>query len=142
MESPIESLLEKYWKGETSPEEEKLVKEHFRNNPALSKESDYFRLLSKARDVTFDQKVSFKPKSTWLSVAATITIGVATATLVLQQSTKDPFDIEDPKEALEATKKALMLIGMELNEGHSYTMEIKKINKAKEELDTEKPETL
>ncbi|MEM6831502.1 MAG: hypothetical protein AAGA66_17870 [Bacteroidota bacterium] len=135
MESSIEQLLEKYWKGETSLDEERVVKKYFQQNPTLSKEADYFRFLTQAQRTTFDQKPSHKGfKKTWLSAAATVTIGVITAVLVLQQSTKDPFAVDDPKEALEATKKALMLIGMELNEGQSYTMEITKINKGKEEL--------
>ena len=85
--------------------------------------------------MTFDQRVKKNAKKTWLSAAATITIGIITAVLVLQQSKEDPFAVKDPQKALEETKKALMMIGSELNEGQSYTMEITKINKAKEELE-------
>jgi len=134
MESPIEQLIEKYWNGETSLDEEKRVKKHFRNNPALSKESDYFRFLKKEQEVTFDQKVSKNSKRTWLSAAATIAVGLITAALVLQESQKDPFAIDDPQQALEETRRALMMIGSGLNEGQSYAMELTKINKAKNEL--------
>ncbi len=135
MESPINELIEKYWKGETDLQEEKEIKAHFKSNPALSRESDYFRFFKKEREVKFDHKVKKNSRRTWLSAAATVAIGVLTALLVLQESNKDPFAIEDPQEALEATRRALMLIGSELNEGQSYTMELTKINKAKEELE-------
>jgi hypothetical protein len=137
MESPIEELIEKYWNGETTLSEEKRVKDHFKINPALSKESEYFRFLKKEQEVTFDKKVSKNSKKTWLSAAATIAVGLITAALVLQESNKDPFAIDDPEQALEETKRALMMIGLGLNEGQSYAMELTKINKAKDELKEE-----
>ena len=134
MESPIEQLIDKYWNGETTLEEERRVKEHFKNNPLLSRESEYFRFLKKARETRFDQKVKRRSKRAWLSAAATITVGLITAVLVLQETKKDPFAIEDPEKALEETRRALMMIGSGLNEGQSYAMGLTKINKAKEEL--------
>lgn len=134
MESPIEELIDKYWNGETTLEEEKRVKEHFKLNPALSKESQYFRFLKKEQEVRFDQKVRKNSKRTWLSAAATIAVGLITAALVLQESKEDPFAIDDPEKALEETRRALMMIGSGLNEGQSYAMELTKINKAKDEL--------
>ncbi len=137
MESPIEQLIEKYWNGETTLEEEKRVKSHFVENPALSKESDYFRFLKKEQEVKFNPKVKKNSRRTWLSAAATVAIGLITAALVLQESNKDPFAIEDPQRALEETRRALMMIGSGLNEGQSYALELTKINKAKEELKEE-----
>ena len=137
MELPIDQLVEKYWNGETSIEEEKQVKAYFKANPALSKQAEYFRFLKKEQEVKFDHKAKNNAKRTWLSAAATIAVGILTAVLVLQERNKDPFAIEDPERALEETKKALMLIGAGLNEGQSYTLELSKINKAKEELSEE-----
>lgn len=137
MESPIEQLIQKYWNGETTLEEEKQIKSHFKTSPALRKESDYFRFLKKEQEMKFDRKVGKNSRRAWLSVAATVAIGVLTAVLVLDDANKDPFAVEDPERALEETKRALMLIGLGLNEGHSYTMELTKINKAKEELQEE-----
>ncbi len=137
MESPIEKLIEKYWNGETTLEEENRVKSHFKNNPALSNESDYFRFLKKEQEIKFDPKVRKNSRRTWLSAAATIAVGLITAALVLQESNKDPFEIDDPQKALDETRRALMMIGSGLNEGQSYAMELTKINKAKEELKEE-----
>lgn len=137
MESPIEQLIERYWKGETTLEEEKRVKLYFKSNPALSKESDYFRFLKKEQQVTFEGKIKNRSNRAWLSAAATIAVGLITAILVIQESKNDPFAIEDPKEAFEETRRALMMIGSGLNEGQSYAMEITKINEAKEGLSEE-----
>ncbi|MFK7951542.1 MAG: hypothetical protein AB8B73_01750 [Ekhidna sp.] len=141
MESQIEELIDKYWKGETSLEEEQIVKNHFKSNPALTNESNYFRALKNKKSVTFDGQAIKRRRSTkWISAAATVAIGVMTAFLVINDAKKDPFAIDDPEQAFEATKKALLMIGAELKDGQSYTMELTKINKAKNEL--EETETL
>ncbi len=136
MESQIEKLIERYWKGETTLDEEKQIKMHFKTSPALSKESEYFRFLKKEREVKLDQKIKAPSRRRWIPAAATVTIGLITALLVIQES-KDPYAINDPEKALEETRKALMMIGAGLNEGQSYAMELTKINKAKEELEEE-----
>lgn len=136
MGSRIEPLMEKYWNGETSSEEEQMIKDHFKNHPGLSMEARYFRHLSSRKQETFKGTQKKKnPRLAWFSAAATITVGIITAALVINDIKKDPFAIEDPVKALEATRKALLFIGSEINEGQSHTMELTKFNKAKEELE-------
>ena len=137
MGSQIDKLLEKYWNGETSLEEERVIKSHFKSNPALNNESHYFQFLAKQKSVKYNGPKVTNRKRAWLSAAATITIGIITAALVFNDAKKDPFAIEDPQEAFQATKEALMMIGAELNQGQDHTMELTKINKAKEELQEE-----
>ncbi len=134
MGSQIDKLLEKYWNGETSLEEEKVIKSHFKSNPALNNEGHYFRFLAKQKTQKYEGSKAISRKKAWLSAAATITIGVITAALVFNDAKKDPFAIDDPEKAFQATKKALMMIGSELNQGQNHTLELTKINKAKEEL--------
>jgi hypothetical protein len=141
MESQIEKLVDKYWKGETSLEEELVVKAHFKSNPALTNEGNYFRYLNSKKTEKYPGgKAKWKRANPWISAAATITIGVLTAVLVINDAKKDPFAIDDPAKALEATRQALFMIGSGLKDGQSYTMELTKINKAKHEL--EETETL
>lgn len=137
MGSQIDKLLEKYWNGETSLEEEKVIKSHFKSNPALSNEGHYFRYLAKQQAQKYEGSKAMSTRKAWLSAAATITIGVITAALVFNDAKKDPFAIDDPEKAFQATKEALMMIGAELNQGQSHTLELTKINKAKEELQEE-----
>ncbi|WP_424961697.1 hypothetical protein [Ekhidna sp.] len=134
MGSQIDKLLEKYWNGETSLDEEKVIKAHFKSNPALTNEGHYFRYLAKEKQVKYSGSKGISKKRAWMSAAATITVGLITAVLVFNDANKDPFAIEDPEKAFEATKNALMMISGELKEGKEHTLELSKFNKAKEEL--------
>ncbi len=134
MGSQIDELLEKYWNGQTDLEEEKVIKSHFKSNPGLNNESHYFRYLANEKSVTFDAPKGINKKRKWISIAATVTIGVLTAALVFNDANKDPFAIDDPEKALQATREALMMISSELNQGQNHTLQLTKINKAKEEL--------
>lgn len=138
MGSQIDNILEKYWKGETTLEEEKLLKTHFKTNPSLTDDGAYFRYLRQQKQITYEGSTSLiKNKKTWFSAAATITIGVITALLVFNDARKDPFAIDDPEKALQATREALMMIGAEINQGQNHAMELIKFNKAQEELQDE-----
>lgn len=135
MGSQIDELIDKYWEGNTSLEEEQLIKSHFKSSPSLTNDGHYFRYLANQKKTSMEQpKSSSNKKRTWLSAAATITIGLITAVLVFNDANKDPFAEEDPEKALQMTKKALLMIGGGLNEGQSHAMELTKFNKAKEEL--------
>ena len=136
MESRIKSLLEKYWEGETTLVEEKEIKSYFKENPSLTNDGQYFRSIDVAGQSTYKGSTPGKrklPSIQWMSVAATITIGLMVAFIALNDSRKeDPFAVTDPKEAYEVTRNALMMISSNLNESNEYSKELKKINKAEE----------
>lgn len=135
MGSQINELIEKYWNGETSLEEEQMIKNHFKADPSLAMEGTYFRYLNKQKEKSMkEQQVASKVKKTWISAAATVTIGLLTAFLILNDSRKDPFAEENPEQAMEVARKALLMIGAGLNEGQNHAMELTKINKVKDEL--------
>ncbi len=134
MESQIDELLEKYWGGETNLEEEKILKSHFKNNPALTNESHYMRYLASRKSVKYQKPSIFGIKKEWFLVASTLAIGIVTAALVFNDINRDPFAIDDPEKALQATKDALIMISFEINQGQSHALELIKINKAKEKL--------
>lgn len=134
MESQIELLLKKYWQGTSTPEEERIIKDYFLQNPSLAPEGSYFRYLQAKSKVKMQHQtpsIAFKP---WRSVAASVAVGILTAFFIIQNAKKDPFAIEDPKKALEATRNALMMIGEGLNEGQQHTLQLTKFNKAQDEL--------
>lgn len=136
MESRIEELMEKYWAGETSIEEERQIKAYFKANPSLTNEGKYFRALSGKQQVvagkSFAHPGKSKRKAQW-SAAAVITVGIMAALLVFQDArTQREFVVEDPQEAYEITRKALLMVSSGLNEGKSYSKELTKINKAQE----------
>lgn len=138
MELPIEKLLEKYWNGETTIAEEKLIKEYFKKNPSLTGKGRYFADLDKAKQAVpnsrFVHPVSTEKNKNWYpAVAAAIMLGiVVTAFLFNQNNTKQTqFAVDDPKEAYEVTRQALMMVSEGLNKGKTYSYELEKINEVK-----------
>ena len=142
MESRIETLLEKYWAGETSLGEEEELKVYFKNNPSLAPTGLYFSALSKERKV--ESKRSFKRperrffRKSW-SVAASLVVGVTIAALALQDvNSRNDFEVNDPEEAYEIARTVLMKMSTSLNEGKTHSTQLKKINKAEEIIKEEK----
>lgn len=133
MESRIKDLLKKYWDGTSTLGEEKKLRQYFSDTKNLSPESKYFQRIEEKREV--EMKFSHPGKNqkrTWMSLAASISIGILVAFIALNDArNQDQFTIEDPKEAYELTKQALLMIGSTINEGGNYSKELNKINKAK-----------
>jgi hypothetical protein len=136
MESRIETLLAKYWEGTTSLEEEREIKAHFQANPSLAPEGRYFQALKdkKATKLGTIKHPSQKRTRTQWSVAAAIVIGIAAALLVVEDARQQrEFVVDDPKEAYEITRKALLMVSSGLNDGKNIsTKELVKINEAQE----------
>ena len=138
MESRIEELRQKYWEGNTSLEEEAELKAYFTQNKTVGVEARYFDSLAKSRNPS--QQFAHPGKNSrrrWMAVAASITIGVIAVAVFMQPTEpKDPFLVEDPQEAYEITRSAMMMMSTGLNQGAVVTTELKKINKAEEILTT------
>lgn len=136
MASRIEELKKKYWNGQSTINEEEELKAYYAKNPHLSAEGQYFRTLKRKGDQQSFRTFSHPGKKyqrRWLSVAATVLLGISVAFFVIQDARKQrEYVIEDPKEAYEITRKALLMVSSGLNEGAEYSSEIKKINKAEE----------
>ena len=135
MESRIKGLLEKYWQGETSVEEETLIKEYFESNPDQSPEGIYFENIEAKKGNKSEKSFEHpgrKIRRIWLSVAAAILIGLIAVPFIFNnKTTSDQFAVEDPKEALEITRASLMMISDGLNKGKTYSKELTKFNEAK-----------
>ena len=142
MGSRINNLLKKYWQGDTSKSEELELHSHFSINPSLTSEGKYFREINKMKSSEPDHRFLHPGRSQrkkWWSVAATLAVGIAVGLLVMQDiSKRNQFLVEDPEEAYEITKKALMMISSSMNEGASYTGEMKKFNEAEELIKNKK----
>jgi len=137
MGSQIDKLMEKYWAGATSLQEEEEIKEFYKKNPSLAPTGLYFRSLKKSAEVESQKSFSNprKPLFKKLSMAATVVIGIAVGGVALQEANKNSdFEIDDPQEAYEIVRTALMKMSSSLNEGKAYSGELKKLNKAEELL--------
>jgi len=164
----LEILLNRYWSCVSTLEEEKELRDYF-NNHEVGEEMleiatlfQYYQSEKKIEklDGSFDSsiigkikeiKVSGKPKLrkiiyNYLKVAASVLI-VITASYFYRQSL-DPEKrpellgtFEDPKEAYEETKKALMLIAQQINKGRNQAGKLKMFTEAETKIKKQKKDT-
>jgi len=125
----MEALLEKYFEGETSIAEENELKEYFSSSnvaPHLEQCRPLFGYFTEAKEQKFTNNVSLiskKPKTLWLSIAASIVvlIGVGAYTyfnsMETEKASKELGTYDDPEEAFEATQKALAMLSTNVNVG-------------------------
>lgn len=153
----VEQLLEKYWSCETTLEEEKALREYFKQPrvpEALEESASLFRYFEQQRqhritDASFDAALGRKlqPEKgkvrslvfNSLRIAAGISVVVACIWMVrseIREATpkeiSDTFD--DPKKAFEETKRALKLISKNFGKAQKATAKINLINEATEKV--------
>lgn len=162
----IEALLNKYWECETSLEEEQQLRDYFKqsNIPEQLKEAAslfrYFELQKKKslNDVSFDSQVLAKTRPAGkgvmmkvvynaMRIAAGLLVVVmavwfirdrvrSTETDVATTEVVDTYD--DPKIALEETKKALLMISKSFGRAKEETKKINILNDAQQEIKKDK----
>lgn len=159
MDSRIEELLEKYWKCETTLEEEQSLKDYFAANDVpenLKETANLFQYFALQKGVTlpdagFDRNVKKKIKLTTpdgkvvrmmfntVRIAAGILVVVA-ATYFIRQEVRKTYPQEivdtytDPKLAFEETKKALMMISKGFGKAQREAEKIKIFNEAEQKI--------
>jgi hypothetical protein len=142
-----EALVEKFWTGESSLEEEAMLRQYFQTHDVpehLEATAAYFNTLVqdqkvKISDLAFEKRLQEKlnpKKSTtlrqlWMNsfkVAAGIALLATAAYLIWKEPTLPPLEspaiatleddtFDDPKEAFEETKKALMMLSSNIGRG-------------------------
>lgn len=124
----MESLLEKYFEGESSIAEENELKDYFSSSnvaPHLEQYRPLFGYFTEAKEQKFINNlplVSKKRKVAWLSIAASIIVMLSIGTYsYFEVNTVDENrelgTYDDPEEALEATQKALAMLSDNVNVG-------------------------
>ena len=137
----IETLLEKYFQGETSVLEEKELKNYFSSLDVAQHLEQYkplFGYFSEAKDQEFKQTIPLQAKKRnvrWLSIAASVVVllGISTFTYLHQpEETNDLGTYESPEEAFEATQKALSMLSKNVNVGIESVTYINEFQNSKE----------
>jgi len=156
----IHALLEKYWRCETSLEEEQQLRTYFRRPDipeSLRETAALFRHLDESRnkvlDSTFDKEVMKRVSKTrtivrkWvynsMRIAAGIVVVVMAVWLVRveirqSQPVSDQDTYSDPELAFEETKKALLMISKSFNLAEQQARKIQLFNEAQNEIRQEK----
>ena len=100
------------------------------------------RLLSQLKSRPSGKEIKLRPLYLkWLQLAACLVLVVSAVLVFREQNVKTEIQavqrtkqdtFEDPEQAYEETRKALLLVSVQLNRGKSYAGEIRKINEAEE----------
>jgi hypothetical protein len=155
-------LIDKYWKGISSLKEEKWLKSRYARKSEQLPDAVYFRYLQEKSaetldDPAFEQTILAAIKEdkglksrqfsgmNWRIAAVITLLVIGTITFKIgymseQLSTHEVVAVDtyqDPEQALEETKKALLFISNQLNRGGSYTSEFSKFNESQEKLKQE-----
>lgn len=147
----VEQLLEKYWEGSSSIEEEKMIREFFASNELpkhfevysdlfTSPELSMYSELGKDFDTKIINKIKAEPKSNIWNVFKIAAIGlilIITSISVFQVDTKkqiaeDTFNT--PEAALAETKKAFAMISEAMNKGEQPLMYLSKWDETNEKI--------
>lgn len=120
----IESLLEKYFEGETSIAEENQLKDYFSSSDVAQHLQQYKPMFSYFVQAKQEQSVQVLPLTTkkrnvaWLSIAASVVVLLSVGTFAYFNS--QPEDLgtyENPEIAFRETQKALWLLSGNVNKG-------------------------
>lgn len=145
----MNELLEKYWEGTTSHEEEQRLKRYFASSSVSAEHEVYKPLfatlhMESQEDVSFDAFAKVNKKGLflrkldnhkWKSLAVAAGLAALMTTgLIYQDSIAPEPDLgtyDNPEEAYEATVNALQFMGTKINAGKAkleplQTLEVKK----------------
>lgn len=160
-----QELLQKYWNCETSLEEEHQLREYFRSEeiPEPLKDTaslfNYFEAQKqKAVDTHFEESVITQLKhpekrgkmvqlmNNSMRIAAGVAVLLVAVYFVREEIRKndtvameDTYD--DPKQALEETKKALMMISKGFGRAEQQAKKINLLNEAQDKIQSKSTET-
>ncbi|SDG79012.1 hypothetical protein SAMN04488062_102163 [Flavobacterium omnivorum] len=132
----VETVLEKYFEGETSIAEEKELQDYFATQhvaPHLEKYTALFNHFAVAKEQQFEQeiplfeiqKVESRNKKRllgWMSIAASVVVlmGIGTYVIYYSEPVNNSNDLgtyDDPEVAFKETQKALSLLSKNVNVG-------------------------
>lgn len=142
------TVLKKYWEGRSSLEEEHRLREQL---SAQEEDCDYFQSLQEFSEMElpegFEDKImasleteaKVRPmhRKLWkFAAAAVIFLGVGITFMQQNQAAGSSNEIvyDDPAEALEFTKQALMMFSTKMNEGMSYTYSLQEFDGAMQKV--------
>lgn len=149
MNNKMNELLEKYWQGETSLDEEKFIRTYFREGKVQPEHEKYKALFlfyeeeRKIEQPVTERKlenVSRRKGNSWMRIAAILVTVIALGTVIVWNLVeKQPFqgndqwakhEVQDPDEARQLAEEALVFLSVKLNKGEeNMRNNLKTLNK-------------
>ncbi|MFV8347502.1 hypothetical protein [Flavobacterium sp. ZB4P13] len=141
----IENLLEKYFQGETSIDEENELRNYFSSLDVAQHLEQYkpiFGYFSLAATHQFTPKIppqSKKRNVAWISIAASVVVLLGIGTYAYYSAdvvnkSQDLGTYDDPEEAFRATQKALSLLSDNVNVGIESVQYIQEYQTTKDKI--------
>ena len=138
----IETLLEKYFQGETSIAEENELKNYFSSSDVAQHLEQYqpiFGYFSQAKLHRFTPEIPLQSKKrnvAWISIAASVVVllGIGTFTYFNDNkniTNQDLGTYENPELALQETQKALAMLSNHVNVGVESVQYLEEFNNSK-----------
>jgi len=135
----IEKIIEKYFDGNTTLQEEQSLRSYFQQNevaPQLEVYRSYFGYLDQEKKPQFEKQIRLPQKNTkkysWSLVAAIVIISGISLIYENQKTTyEDLGTFDDPELAIQETQKALQLVSKHLNKGMEQTKHLETFNQSK-----------
>ena len=148
-QSRINNIIDKYWLGETTLEEEAILRAYFNGDAIEAKDlpfKAYFDFLRSEQSIQLDKEISIpeetakpsakiiklRPMRRWFGVAASIFVVIGFFWILnLQDNKGTQMDTyENPELALEQAKEALFFLSNKMDKGaKSTTEQIKQLEK-------------
>ena len=144
----VDVILEKYWNGETSVQEENVLKAYFKSGKVSNNHlafADLFSFFDEQAQITFDDSRSKDDKKDspktgqiisifykkWVYAAAAASVLIIASVFVIknfntettQPSYTSVHEIEDPEEALRVTKEALAMVSKKFRKSQELIKE-------------------
>jgi hypothetical protein len=139
----IETVLEKYFQGETSIAEEKELRVYFSSSDVAQHLEHYkpmFVYFGVEKEQKFEKKMPLLAKKryvVWLSIAASIVVLFGVITFVFtgdKVMSKELGTYDDPEVALKETQKALAMLSGHVNVGIESVTYIKEYENTKNKV--------
>ena len=140
----VEQLVEKYFQGETSIAEEKLLKAYFSSNdvtPQLAKYQALFGYFETQKETQFEQKITLQPRKKiyvkWVGIAASFLVLFGLSTFYFYPTQPKSVELgtfENPEEAYFETQKALFMVSEQVNLGMKSVSHLKEYEKTKKSI--------
>jgi len=130
MSSNIEDIKRRYWQGETTLEEERTLKQWYKQAESSdSAQGKYFAYIDQQQGVKMAREVD-KPKTKTFTLRSVLMIAASMALVVAvyfgmpnNAKTNNNVEITDPQLALELTREALSMIGGKMDKSETIVKE-------------------
>jgi len=138
----IEELLEYYFEGKTTLEQEQVLQDYFAGNdiaPHLAEYSLIFQGFAAGRNEKLESNISVphknsKIKPMWYSIAAMLVVALTVAGFLWKQPATLSQEEKEAVAAFKETKKALDLLSKNFNEGAEELAYINQFTKSKNKI--------